>query len=467
MRCLAFAETLVWAGWSAMFATRRESLSAVPALSASGHDIRLIDDDGSVEAGEATALAVVDHYGLDAAFERRLATSGRTLVVLDDVADRAHACDILLDPTPGRQAADYAPYVPASARLLLGANHALLRRNWMANRQGARTRLAAGGPVERIIVSMGATDPGDTTSRVLAALSISGVKAHVDVVMGAGAPHLANVAALAGPGITLHVDPPDLPGLAAMADLAIGAPGSSSFERALLGLPAVLIANADNQRFVAAAFAAAGAADVVPPALIDDAGALGARIAALARDGEKRARMSQAAASLSDGRGAMRLLAAVAGEAAAEDGLKVRLRLAETEDGAWLFDLQREPETRRYFRNPAPPSAEEHWVWMRRTLDNPDVLLAIVEAGGVRAGMIRLDRKLCEAGRSVHEVSIAVDPRWHRRGVGAAALALARRLAPGARLEATVLPANLASMRLFERAGYRPLGDNVFRSLPS
>jgi UDP-2,4-diacetamido-2,4,6-trideoxy-beta-L-altropyranose hydrolase len=463
MRCLAFAEELTWAGWSCAFATHRASAATAPALMASGYRIDEIEaDEVSLSVDTATKLVVVDHYQLDSTFERQLAAAGRTIVVFDDLADRPHACDILVDPTPGRCPNDYAPYVSASARLQLGPNNAVIRCGWRAQRARVRGRLAAGPPVERIIVSMGAADPLDASSRVLAALAHSRLDAHLDVVLGAGAPHLARVAERVGPGITLHVDPARLPEIAAQADLAIGASGVSSFERAVLGLPAILIPIAGNQRLVAAAFAAAGAAEVVSSALLDDPASLGTRIALLAADAPRRVAMSKAAASITDGRGAPRLLAAIAGEVATASGVPVRLRLFEPEDQGWLLELQRQAATRRFARNPAVPSAREHAAWFAQMLEDCDRLVAIVEADHRAAGMVRLDKV------SNHpvtlDVSVAIDARLHGKGLGSAALTLARRLAPGADLVATILPDNRASLALFAARGYRPDGRDRYRN---
>jgi len=467
MRCLSCAEALAWAGWSVTFVTRESTLAVAPALSASGFDIHIIDNEEDAQVDEEIRLVVVDHYGLDVAFERALVRPDRTIVVIDDLADRPHLCDILVDSTPFRAPGDYVRQTPPSVRLLLGPSYVLVRAHWRAARARTWARLALGPPVERIIVSMGATDPDDTTSRVLAALASTGIKAHVDVVLGAGAPHRGHVSEFIGPRMTLHVDPADLTALASQADLAIGASGSSSFERALLGLPAVLIPNADNQCFIAAAFTAIGAAEVLPASLLDDPAALGTRIAALAADRARRAVMSKKAAAIADGRGAMRLLTEIAGQVTAKDGAGIRLRLAEPKDETWLLDLQRQPETRRYSRNPSLPDSEQHGNWMTRTLDDLRILLAIVEVNGLPAGMIRLDRKSASGQKSAFDMSIAIDPVRHRRGIGAATLALARRLAPGAVLDATVLPANVASLQLFQRAGFHPVGDHIFRSLPS
>jgi L-amino acid N-acyltransferase YncA len=103
---------------------------------------------------------------------------------------------------------------------------------------------------------------------------------------------------------------------------------------------------------------------------------------------------------------------------------------------------------------------------MDRTLNDPARLLAIVEHDGVAAGMVRLDRLPEERSLPRYEVSIAVEPDCKRRGIGMAALSLARRLAPGAILEATIMPQNSASISLFSRSGFVFAGNHLYRSLP-
>jgi len=174
-------------------------------------------------------------------------------------------------------------------------------------------------------------------------------------------------------------------GLIASADFVVGSPGSSSFERALLGMPSILLPTADNQSFVAEAFAEIGAARVLPASMLNDPDALGHEISAVVESRQLRRDMSRAAAALTDGRGAQRLMLAIA--TSRETGKEaLSLRLAETSDEDWLFALQRQPTTRQYARTPQVPSANGHAAWFRATLDNVDRMLMIVEAKGTQAG---------------------------------------------------------------------------------
>jgi UDP-2,4-diacetamido-2,4,6-trideoxy-beta-L-altropyranose hydrolase len=459
MRCLAFAETLVWAGWSCVFVTRPESIETVPALAKSQHVVRNTGDGDLPRAGEG--LVVVDHYGLDERYERTLRSGGRTIVTFDDLADRAHDCDVLLDPAPREEDA-YTGLVPANARLLLGADKAIVFRHWRDQRIITTRRLRAGGPVRRILISMGMTDPLNVTAQVVESLKAANIDAAIDVVLGFAAPHATRVREVLSARMTLHIDPPNLAELAARADLAIGALGTSSFERALLGLPAILVTVADNQRFMAQTFAESGAAQVQSHALLSDPNSFANCVTALVQDAARRASMSRCAASMNDGRGAQRLLVACAGRKQAKDGSWIALRVLERADESWLLDLQRQPSTRKFATNPATPTSEEHTAWLESTLDDPDRLLAVVEADGDPVGVLRLDR--ADSAHAAFEISIALNENCHGRGIGGSALSLVRILAPAADLLATVLPENRASRALFKSAGFEAVDVNRFCS---
>jgi RimJ/RimL family protein N-acetyltransferase len=190
-------------------------------------------------------------------------------------------------------------------------------------------------------------------------------------------------------------------------------------------------------------------------------------IETLIRDAAARAGMTQAARLLVDGRGASRLAIAVAGAISVPDGPCARLRLADASDEAWLLELQRQPETRRYFRNPTVPTADEHRRWLQQMLDDPRRLLLIVEVDAIPAGMVRLDRDDDLGDMVRYTISIAISPAFHNRGFASAALSLIRRLMPVAALDADVAPENIASIRLFSSKGFQRVGNDLYRSMPS
>jgi RimJ/RimL family protein N-acetyltransferase len=183
-------------------------------------------------------------------------------------------------------------------------------------------------------------------------------------------------------------------------------------------------------------------------------------------NGETRKRMANTASALVDGRGALRIMLALHTETDVQASV-VGLRLAARDDEAWLLWLQNQPQTRRYFRNPTVPTAAEHHAWMKRTLSDHGSTLLIIEANHEPVGMVRLDRSANpNAGRSF-EISVAVEPARHGRGLGSAALRLVRKLMPSAVLDARVHVHNAASKALFRAAGFVELSDELHRSIPA
>ena len=258
----------------------------------------------AVEAAAAGFDAVVfDHFGLGAEDHRRIA-AGRPAMAIDDLADRPLAVGLVLDPGPARRPEDYAGLVPAGARLLLGPAWALVRPEFAAVR-GEREH-----PPEprRVLVSLGLTDVGGITARVVQRLLPRLGGAQVDVVVGQAAPSLPALARLSErePRLRLHVDAADMAGLCAGADMAVGAGGSSLWERCVTGLPGVLLVLADNQAPAARAVAEAGAAELVDVRGSDFDARFDRAFTGLMRSPDRRARMGRAAAALCDGAGAQR-----------------------------------------------------------------------------------------------------------------------------------------------------------------
>jgi UDP-2,4-diacetamido-2,4,6-trideoxy-beta-L-altropyranose hydrolase len=253
---------------------------------------------------------VIDHYGLAAADHRAIA-AGRPTLVIDDLADRPLAADLVLDSGPARQAADYDGLVPPRAELLLGPNHAPVRPAFAALRKAALARRADAPPVRRILVSLGLTDVGGITGRVVdLALPLIG-DGVLDVVLGSSAPSLPALRDLAAtePRLALHVDSQDMPRLTLEADLAVGAGGSTSWERCVLALPTLLLVLAANQSEASRALAAADAVLALDVADPDFEPAFAAELSRLLADPPLRDRLSTASAAVCDGRGAARVAA--------------------------------------------------------------------------------------------------------------------------------------------------------------
>ncbi len=309
MRCLTLARALEAQGAGYAFlgppaagevletfwpdATRLTAASSSPADLAAG-------------AARAPFDAIVfDHYGLGAN-EHRAMAQGRPTLVIDDLADRHLAADLVLDAGPERTAADYDGLAPDGARLLLGPQFAPVRPEFAALREPALAW--RGEPVQRILVAMGLTDVGAITSRVVERLRPKVGDVGLDIVVGAAAPSVPGLVKVARRDnrLMLHVDTPHMARLTAEADIGIGAPGSSTWERCVLGLPSITVVLAENQKPAARALAEREAALVLDVTRPDFDAALDLAVFKLLRDQQLRRTLAGRSAEICDGLGAGR-----------------------------------------------------------------------------------------------------------------------------------------------------------------
>ncbi len=345
MRCLTLADALSAKGASCRFICRLHEGNLVDLIRAKGYLVEILptadnavpraperDDLSSAsvlkhadwlgvsqEQDAADCIAnfsaaptdwlIVDHYAIDAKWERLLIPYCRKLMIIDDLADRQHECDLLLDQNLGRVANDYAELIPSSARLLIGPRYALLRPEFARLRNTSLARRAE-PKLEHLLVSLGGVDKDNVTTQVLDALDASALPetVRVTVVMGPRAPWLGAVQSRASrmrnPTEVL-VDVRNMAQLMHDTDLAVGAGGSTTWERCTLGVPAIQVSLADNQRAINGAIGAAKAAITVDIVGLRDAimdflrsPTLFARIAEMCRTSAK----------IADGHGEARIL---------------------------------------------------------------------------------------------------------------------------------------------------------------
>lgn len=257
-------------------------------------------------AAERFDAIVFDHYGL-AESDHRAMAQGKTTLVIDDLADRPLGADLLLDSGPARRAEDYLGLTPDDVRLLLGPQYAPVRPDFAALREQALSW--RGEPVGRVLVSLGLTDVDAITWRAVERLRPKVNEVGIDVVLGAEAPSLASLSKIArrDTRITLHTDSLHMARLTAEADIAIGAAGSSTWERCTLGLPTLMVVLAENQRASAQTLAERNAALVVEAGAPDFDAVFDRALIRLTTDAGLRRQLAAASAELCDGLGAPRV----------------------------------------------------------------------------------------------------------------------------------------------------------------
>lgn len=401
----------------------------------------------------APQYLVVDHYGLDAVWEAIVRPAVAHILVIDDLANRAHLCDSLLDPGLQITEKRYDAFVPSHCRRLLGPRFALLRPEFAQIRE----RVIAAKLQDRtaVLIFAGGGDVLNATSLLLEAWAVRHRNdLTLNVVIGASHPCRSEIekrcAEIAG--VRLHFNTDRMAELLASARLFIGSAGGVSWERCCLGTPAVMFAIADNQshNLIELARRRTGIAltkfeQIEPKQLHGLIERLLTRSALLAR-------MSRRAAALVDGLGAVRAAVSLTAPV-------LKLREARPEDDMLAWPWRNHPSTRRFFRDPRALTLDEHTQWWARSLAACDRTLLIAQCGSRDVGVLRFDAAADDASA---EVSIYIDPALTGVGLGTSLLLAGQRWVAlettWRRLDAEILSGNRASQAAFEAVGFHRYG---------
>ena len=469
MRCLTLADALSAKGWTPAFACNDAARSVVHQLSGQvdvycGAGDQLDAAAISRRWPEGCDLLVVDHYELGAAFESSCQGWARKVAVLDDLADRPHDCDMLIDTTFQRQAASYVALVAPHTAMLLGSAFALLRPEFAAVRASSIDERSRREDTRRVFVSLGYTDVDGITEQVVRALLASSSPFLIDVVATKSTRSWKPLAALASSDsrIAIHDNPPHIASLMAAADIAIGGGGTTSWERCTLGLPTVLLVLAENQRLIASRLEKAGAAIVVASPFSANRGPFLDAVDQLARNRKMRLEMSAAAAAIVDGRGAERVVRAILtgrhGRAPKPD--QISLRQATEDDSLLIWAWRNDISSRENSIQMQPVSWMEHSCWYDLAVRDPKKLIFIASDAGDDCGVIRFDQD--DGTKSV--VSVIVAPDRRGKGFGTAliekACSLIAKILPGNEVRANIKSSNTVSRHAFESCGFVRNGVN-------
>ncbi len=470
MRCLALAECLRDRGAQVRFICRahpgnmigllRDRGMQVAELPAAGATTSPKDEEypawlGATQTEDAIQTAgalgderpgwlLVDHYGIDAAWEGAMRPHAAKVLVIDDLANRRHDCDTLLDQNFSERGADrYIESVPEHCAMLLGPRYALLRPEYADHRRSAPRRV---DPVRRVFVFFGGSDPDNVTGRALEALSVPSLShLEVDIVAGTNNPHRALLEQQAAdrPGTRLHGQRPHLADVMARADVAIGAGGATTWERMCLGLPSLVVSIAGNQVPACEALARAGMIRYLGSHDTVDVTDLRSALEAFMRPDGRLAEQACDGQAAVDGLGARRVAEVIVPTPASE----LSLRRADADDVYQYFDWVNDPEVRRQSLRSEPVSLAQHRQWFAEKLAGPDSRLFVLEAAGLPVGQVRFDRI---AGETLVDYSIERPFRgrgWARRLV---ALGLHQMRGHGpAIFRAEVKASNLPSCAVF------------------
>ncbi|MCG7496842.1 UDP-2,4-diacetamido-2,4,6-trideoxy-beta-L-altropyranose hydrolase [Vibrio sp. Of7-15] len=400
-------------------------------------------------------LVITDHYAIGQEWQSTIIKSlNCRLFAIDDLA-RYHKADLILDQTLGRSELDYRK---SFARVLTGSSYALLQHSFSNKRERAISRTFT-SDVPNVLVSMGGIDSPNATLKVLEALH-NQIEAKFTVLLSPRAPHFQKVTAWCEKrGNVTHIEfVSDMASLMLSHDIAIGAPGTTSWERACLGLPNLIVPLADNQKMICEQLVEHGASIKVDICRIAKDLLKGYETTLKCWETFKKANLT-----LCDGRGVRRVVYEIENLFAYELD-NVALQRASSQDIKQVYDWQCHPETRKHALTPAIPTWQEHQKWMSKKLQSASDYFYMVmdKANGYKLGSVRLDRV-----RSGHYlVSIFIDPNSYGKGIAFKALKAIDAIHPDVTLHATVLKANVASHRLFQKACYQQVDDENYVRKP-
>ena len=432
MRCLTLAHALRESGATCRFTCREHRGHMLDGIREQGFEALVLPqlnecarrdlhaDEPQLEDAEATASVlgdtcadwlIVDHYALDARWESALRSHCHRIVVIDDLADRNHDCDLLLDQNlVADMAHRYDDKLPAHCGKMLGPRYALLQP--LYSELHARTPPREGA-VQRVLVYFGGADAGNLTGLAIAAfLSLKLGDVALDVVINPNGPHSETIRrqTQGQQDITLHFGLPSLAPLMVKADLAIGGGGATSWERCCLGLPTLVITLAENQKPIAAELdkrglirwlghqnevSEAGLTKVLRE--IINAGLISS--------------WSESCRQLVDGRGTERVRSILLLDA--ETPLKARL--AHADDEALILEWANDPLVRQNAFVTDTIDLSAHRAWFRKRLhDQQHCRLFVVETpDGVPVGQVRFERS-----DDMWEIHYGLDARFRGRGIG-------------------------------------------------
>jgi len=392
---------------------------------------------------------VVDHYALDVEWEQHLRPHAEQLMVIDDLADRVHDCDLLLDQNFSvRGEGRYSGLVPEHCNVLLGPSFALLRPEYRACKKASK---ASGRELKRVFVFFGGSDPSNLTKLALETLSQERWhKIGVDIVVGANYLYRQELERQAAdrPGTIIHGPCRHLAKLLARADLAIGAGGVTTWERMCVGVPSIVVNVAENQRSTCEALAEKGLIRYLGDAGDVSVAALSAAIDDALMSSDTEFPQSDRCQLVVDGLGTSRI-AEIIDQTEAQE---LTLRKACDDDVGLYYNWVNESQVRRNALNSDLILWPQHQAWFRARLADRKSELYVMEARSLPVGQIRFDLSDSEA-----RIDYSIDPTYRGRGWGKrlVALGIDRMCDRGPVVfRAEVKANNLPSAAVFQKLGF-------------
>jgi UDP-2,4-diacetamido-2,4,6-trideoxy-beta-L-altropyranose hydrolase len=245
-RCLNFAEILKPLNETIEFVCQDCTGHIIPRIESSGYKVHKVSQGQDLRTIQdlKPRWLIVDHYGLDEKWERQV-PSATKIFVIDDLVNRPHFCQVLLDQNYRKLTPDYRSLTPANARILIGPSYTLLR-----------PELAAKPAIKKIpsnpqlLAFFGGSDESGESLKFVRSLSSASTAFRFVIVCLNSQKHLPELQSIQlPPHLKLVIDPPNPTwvDLLSQSHFYIGSGGTVTWERLFLGLPGAVLSVAENQ----------------------------------------------------------------------------------------------------------------------------------------------------------------------------------------------------------------------------
>ena len=386
---------------------------------------------------------IVDNYKFSKVWENTIYSISKKVVVIDDLANRYHTCDYLIDFGFNRTSGDYKYLIPETSKVLVGSEYFIIRQQFLDHISESSLIRKETKSIRNILVSIGATDPKMYTFEIInnikkinPDISITVLTTNLNNNIDTLKNHIKGM-----DNVKLYVDVEDVALLLINVDFCVGSLGGSAFERIFLGLPSLCIITEKNQINNAKSLLSLNVIKQVNTEEYYES------LEEYLKPGFMREwhEMSNLCLKTFDGLGVHRILNSVF-----DISPLISLMPMTNEHCLQLYEWQCENGNRKFSRNNAIPSLEEHKKWYKTSLDLSTRLMWIVVFNGISCGYVRLDSESDE----IEEISILISQKFRRMGIAFSALDALKKKSKKSKLLASVSPNNIASKKLFIGSGF-------------
>ena len=415
---------------------------------------QLTDADETIQIFKERILdwLIIDHYALDYNWEKKLRPYAKKIMVIDDLSNRRHDCDLLLDQNYIHNEKRYDDLLAPNTIKLLGIKYTLLRKDFFKNRKNHAMR---GDSIERVFVFFGGTDPDNLTIVAINVLLQPKLK-HllVDVVIGSGNPHRTELELKIRKysNVKLHVQVDNISELMASADVALGAGGSATWERMAIGLPSIIITVSDNQIELIKDLDQDGCLKWLGNLNQGNEQMIYCALLDIIKNPKKLIEQSCSCQKLIDGKGAgivaQLLLTGPSIEA-------LTIRKATKSDLMLYWNWANELEVRENAFSQEFIELENHKKWFNKKLNSNDSILILIGSEFGAIGQVRFDRS-----DSCYTIDYSLARQYRSFGLGKKILSMAidyLKCEESFTLIGKVKVNNQPSIKVFKSLGFRQL----------